>query len=326
MKGFKSILLVCDHETEDTTSVERAAAFAKRFGARLTVTKVMEELPGDFRALMIDMRPVDLTEVFFEEQRAALKRVIAPIRQEGVKARVDLKVGIPHIEIVQEVIHGEHDLVILAANRKGKLNDWSLDSAYPRLVQDCPCPVWVMRRAMREEPKKILAIIEPDATDKIKNALNAKIMDLASILAQDEGCELHVLGCWIFPGEEDLRKHAGIYEKEIEKVIRQAWQMQELRFESLVKKYRADNPRQYEYFVKGKTMVVASSAAKENKIDLIVMGSICRTGLVGFFAGNLSERVLHQVDCSVLTVKPDTSDVFCFSEKEEEKYVTSRSS
>ena len=39
--------------------------------------------------------------------------------------------------------------------------------------------------------------------------------------------------------------------------------------------------------------------------DLLVMGTVCRTGVSGFFMGNTAEQVLQQVECSVLTVKPD---------------------
>jgi len=45
--------------------------------------------------------------------------------------------------------------------------------------------------------------------------------------------------------------------------------------------------------------------AKKRNIDLIVMGTVARTGIAGFFIGNTAENVLNQVDCSVLTVKPD---------------------
>ncbi|MCK7506615.1 MAG: universal stress protein [Desulfobacterales bacterium] len=45
--------------------------------------------------------------------------------------------------------------------------------------------------------------------------------------------------------------------------------------------------------------------AKRKGIELIVMGTVCRTGIAGFLMGNTAEMVLQQVNCSVLTVKPD---------------------
>ena len=41
---------------------------------------------------------------------------------------------------------------------------------------------------------------------------------------------------------------------------------------------------------------------KDNDIDLIVMGTVCRTGIPGYFIGNTAESILSEVSCSVLTV------------------------
>jgi len=34
------------------------------------------------------------------------------------------------------------------------------------------------------------------------------------------------------------------------------------------------------------------------------MGTVARTGILGFFIGNTAEKTLTAVDCSVLAVKP----------------------
>ena len=40
-------------------------------------------------------------------------------------------------------------------------------------------------------------------------------------------------------------------------------------------------------------------------VGLIVMGTVSRSGVAGLLIGNTAEEILRQVDCSVLTVKPD---------------------
>jgi nucleotide-binding universal stress UspA family protein len=40
-------------------------------------------------------------------------------------------------------------------------------------------------------------------------------------------------------------------------------------------------------------------------VDLLVLGTVCRTGVPGFLIGNTAERILNQGNCSVLTGKPD---------------------
>ncbi len=44
--------------------------------------------------------------------------------------------------------------------------------------------------------------------------------------------------------------------------------------------------------------------AKEIEADLVVMGTVARTGISGFFMGNTAETILNQLDCSVLAIKP----------------------
>ena len=56
---------------------------------------------------------------------------------------------------------------------------------------------------------------------------------------------------------------------------------------------------------KGEPGTVIPVLARDEQIDLIVMGSVCRTGIEGFLVGNTAEKILLQVDCSVLTINPD---------------------
>ena len=39
--------------------------------------------------------------------------------------------------------------------------------------------------------------------------------------------------------------------------------------------------------------------------SVIVMGTVCRTGVAGLLIGNTAEVVLQQAECAVLAVKPD---------------------
>jgi nucleotide-binding universal stress UspA family protein len=49
---------------------------------------------------------------------------------------------------------------------------------------------------------------------------------------------------------------------------------------------------------------VIPSAAEKMNADLVVMGTISRTGILGFLIGNTAEVILNNLDCSVLTSKP----------------------
>jgi nucleotide-binding universal stress UspA family protein len=40
-------------------------------------------------------------------------------------------------------------------------------------------------------------------------------------------------------------------------------------------------------------------------VDLLVMGTVARSGLDGYLIGNTADRILDQVDCAILALKPD---------------------
>ena len=55
---------------------------------------------------------------------------------------------------------------------------------------------------------------------------------------------------------------------------------------------------------RGSPRKVIAAQAEKLQPDVLVMGTIARTGVPGFIIGNTAEDILNSVDCSVLTVKP----------------------
>ena len=50
---------------------------------------------------------------------------------------------------------------------------------------------------------------------------------------------------------------------------------------------------------------VIKQAIADLKIDVVVMGSVARSGIPGLLIGNKAEETLNTINCTVLTVKPD---------------------
>lgn len=58
------------------------------------------------------------------------------------------------------------------------------------------------------------------------------------------------------------------------------------------------------HLVKGDARKEIPLLAKKIEADLVVMGTVARTGVPGFIMGNTAETILNQIDCSVLAIKP----------------------
>jgi universal stress protein E len=56
---------------------------------------------------------------------------------------------------------------------------------------------------------------------------------------------------------------------------------------------------------KGDAVHAIPELVKELGVDLLVTGTVCRTGIPGFIKVNTAEQVLATVECSTLTVKSE---------------------
>ena len=58
------------------------------------------------------------------------------------------------------------------------------------------------------------------------------------------------------------------------------------------------------HLLKGEAYKEIPALAGKIEADIVVMGTVARTGISGFFMGNTAETILNRIDCSVLAVKP----------------------
>ncbi len=88
------------------------------------------------------------------------------------------------------------------------------------------------------------------------------------------------------------------------KVDRRTWKQEAMEAHVQDQQHDSSGFTENVQIVKGKTPDVVSNFVRDNAVDLVVMGTVARSGLTGLLMGNTSESVLDQINCSVLAVKP----------------------
>ena len=59
------------------------------------------------------------------------------------------------------------------------------------------------------------------------------------------------------------------------------------------------------HLLKGEAASVIRELSGQLGADLIVMGTVARSGIPGFIIGNTAEDVMQNIDASILAVKPE---------------------
>ena len=289
----------------DQAILRRAASLAKTNQAQLTVVDVIEELPRDMRMLVVAITPMKLQELIVQERREYLERIAATLCKDGVQISVKVLTGTPFLEIIRQVLRQKHDLLIMAAGGRSRLKERLFGSTSLHLMRKCPCPVWLMKSTWRERFHRIMAAVDPMCVEEDKNPLNIQIMDLATSLAKIEQSELHIVHAWDFRGEHLLRVRSRMSSETMNQLANQTREIHRKGFDGLIGNYQLKNLNHRLHLIKGDPAEQIIDLAAQHAIDLLVMGTVCRTGVAGFFIGNTAENVLQQVECSLLAVKPE---------------------
>ncbi len=298
MRTFKSLLVHVDPAAASQPAVDRAVRLADEIDAALTIAAVLEE-PRQSRPLRGDVTALMRRHV--QQRLDALAAGVAAGAGRALKVETRVLQGKPAVEIVREVLRGRHD-VLLRAHRAPAPGRSLFEAVEMQLLRKCPCPVWLVGPSPGPY-RRVLAAVDPAPEDPIEQGLNQKILELALFLAETEGAELVVLHVWDAFGEELVALHAG--PGEVRAYVEAAREAAQADLDALVEPYRARLAGARIALEKGQPGHVIPEVARTQGVDLVVMGTVARTGLAGFIMGNTAERVLVSLACSVLTVKPD---------------------
>ena len=75
--------------------------------------------------------------------------------------------------------------------------------------------------------------------------------------------------------------------------------------DEFLKKHGASVSDDNVYMFKGEVEETIASFVRRKEIDMVVLGTLARTGISGFITGNTAERIMGLIECSVLALKPN---------------------
>ena len=315
MKRFKDIVCVVETGITCKPALERAVTLAENNQARLTVVEVIPRITAGIG--MPDGGPIsaDLQAAMVSEHTQNLEAQIEAFR---TRTRINTRVlqGVPFLEIIREVMRNEHDLVIKIPETRDWL-DRFLTSDDMHLLRKCPCPVWLIKPQAPKSYRRILVAVDvddayPPEELESRQLLNRQVMEMASSMALSDFAELHIVHAWEAIGESAMRSaFMRTPEEDIINYIEQVKRQHKANLDTLVNKITDNMKQEALDYLKPQTHLVKGSARKEIpelakriEADLVVMGTVARTGIPGFIMGNTAETILNQIDCSILAIKP----------------------
>ena len=299
MKRFKNILVGVDLSQGDrlvatelpppsAEAVKCAIWLAKLNSARLQFFFALD-VPHAVQRMIENSDGGE--ETILGEARDILNSLAAQADTAGVTAQMEVRIGKSWLEMIRLVLRNDHDLVVAGTRHLGELKSFLLGSTGIKLLRKCPCPVWITQPRAGQDIKSILVAHDLRTVGDLA-------MELGCSMAELHGAQLHVLHSLDFPELDGTfpSKISVDNSSQLRAIAEQHIRGQLANFEF------ASAPQVH--IVKDRPDVATLSHIDRHNIELLVMGTIARTGVAGLLVGNTAERLLPRIPCSVLAVKP----------------------
>ena len=139
---LENILVPVDFSDCSRKALQYAIPFARQFGAALTLLHAVQRYPAAPEVVVLETDSVE-----------AAKRELAELSgsiDTAVQSRTVVRLGTPHLEIVNAAREQGVDLIIIATHGHSGLAHVFLGSTTEKVVRHAPCPVLVVRECERE--------------------------------------------------------------------------------------------------------------------------------------------------------------------------------
>lgn len=273
-------------------AVAKAARIAKACDAHVELFHAIQAYE---RALQ------DLHETQRSQYLQRLERIAARLRLHGIKVSTAVEYDCPAYEaIVRRAISTQADLIVARRHNEGRMLPGLLRLTDWELLRSSPVPVLLVKRSGPYRHPSVLAAVDPCHAHAKPTQLDQEILSAGSQIAAALRGKLHAVHAYapVVVGSAATSISASAAAR----LDRIAASDARTEFDALLA--GTSIPQTRRYLVGALPAVAVDGIARRTRAAIVVMGALSRSGLQRLFIGNTAERVLDQLPCDVLVVKP----------------------
>jgi universal stress protein E len=238
-----------------------------------------------------------------ESEGTVIAELADSVRDWGVDVECGVRWGHPPEDVIlAEIERWGADLLVIGTHQPGARPHTRLAQVDWQLMRGCPCPILVARDPQFRGYASIVAAVDPLHRHAEPERLDRRILEIATTLTASAGARLEVVH--VCPSAESfalassIEVSPGVYygSENIEQLHRQA--LQELVAEFGIR-------RTSTVLLHGDPAEQLADYLREKRADLVVLGALKRGVLEEWVLGSTAERIVAEVGCDVLLVKPD---------------------
>lgn len=301
MEKYQNLLVVIDPTQESQKALARAIELARKNQAKITAFLSIFDFSYEMTTMLSSEERESMRGSVIESRTQWINDIIGDFNTAGLA--IDVKVvwhNRPFEAIIDQVESHQFDLVIKGTHEHDKLKAVIFTPTDWHILRKCPCPVLLVKEHLWPENGNILAAINVGSDEAEHVALNDKITEEAKNLANIINANANLVNS--FPGTpvniaiEIPEFNAMEYNDNVKNHHQEA-------MVAHANKFGIDEA--HTFVKEGLPEDVIESMANELDAELVILGTVGRTGISAALIGNTAEHVIDRLNCDVLALKPD---------------------
>lgn len=284
MKILEKILVATDLSKATDQLLETASFVAKAFHSEIHLVHVIPDVEDSPLAL----------EMVKDATGKQLERIRAEIAGAGIKvADPVVEIGTPFARILEQAELHNVNTILMGPGSKPARDKIQLGITAERVMRRGGKPVWLVKPNSPVIVQKVVCPV--DFSESSKRALRNAVH-----LSRRFKAELSVLN--VTPPLKDF--FLGLRKVPPQQQQEYARQQQE-RFARFLKGFDFHNVNWHEVTLSGKPEREILRYTRETGCNLLVMGTVGKTGAPQVQMGKVAEKVIREMPCSVIAVKQE---------------------
>ncbi|WP_019674440.1 universal stress protein UspE [Arsukibacterium perlucidum] len=300
MTVFSNVLVVLDPTDNQQKALNRGLELARKQPCKLTAFLSVYDFSYEMTTMLSGDERESMRQAVIHDRELWVGELINNARNQGID--IDLKVvwhNRPFEAIVHEVLEQNFDLVIKGTHNHDILKSMIFTPTDWHILRKCPCAVLLVKEHEWPENGNIIAAVNAGSEQDHHQSLNQRVISNAKAMAQVLHGKVQLVNA--FPGTP-VNIAIEIPEFNPQQYNSAMRQHHENAVAELARQF--DMAEQDTHVLEGMPEDIIPALATELDAEMVVIGTIGRTGLSAAIIGNTAEHLIDQLDCDVLALKP----------------------
>lgn len=299
MESYQNLLVVIDPASDHQAALGRAVHLASKTKAHMHVLLPIYDFSYEMTTMLSVQEREAMREAVINARREWLEQVLN-MHQASTEVTVQVMWhNRPFEAVIKYALTHQIDLIIKATREHDSLKSVIFTPTDWHLIRKAPMPVLLVKEHDWPDQGKIIAAVDAGNDDPAHQGLNQRILEESIKVAGFVGASVELVNS--YPGTP-INIAIEIPDFDPESYTQAVKQYHISETLKLAESHSI--PESQCHVDEGLPEDVIPAKARVMDAELVVMGTIGRTGFSAALIGNTAEHVIDQLNCDVLAIKP----------------------